>query len=187
MARSLRTISSFSEAVALANNSRFHYACGAFTRDLARGTRLTRKLAGGVTYINTWRVISPSAPFGGNKDTGYGRESGMDTMLDYARHVAHVTDLVITAHPQHEKLYRHFAFKPVAQPVPYASAKGSPGLPMHLDILELEKHLQPEEHFRHFFFEQKRHVVGGFIRRIFGITIWPAIQSGKRRKNCKRH
>lgn len=82
---SVRTFKTEDEAVNLANNSRFHYACGAFTRDLARGTRLTRKLAGGVTYINTWRVISPSAPFGGNKDTGYGRESGLDTMLDYSR------------------------------------------------------------------------------------------------------
>ncbi|MBL4749046.1 MAG: aldehyde dehydrogenase [Amylibacter sp.] len=82
---SVRSFKTEDQAVALANASRFHYAGGAFTRDLARGMRLTRTLAGGVTYINTWRVISPSAPFGGNKDTGYGRESGMDTMLDYSR------------------------------------------------------------------------------------------------------
>jgi (Z)-2-((N-methylformamido)methylene)-5-hydroxybutyrolactone dehydrogenase len=82
---SVHTFKTEDEAVMLANNSRFHYAGGAFTCDLARGMRLTRKLAGGVTYINTWRVISPSAPFGGNKDTGYGRESGLDTMLDYSR------------------------------------------------------------------------------------------------------
>ncbi len=82
---SVRSFKTEDEAVGLANNSRFHYAGGAFTRDLARGTRLTRKLAGGVTYINTWRVISPTAPFGGNKDTGYGRESGLDTVLDYSR------------------------------------------------------------------------------------------------------
>lgn len=82
---SVKAFSDEDEAVAIANDSKFHYAGGAFTRDLGRGTRLTRKLAGGVTYINTWRVISPTAPFGGNKDTGYGRESGMDTMLDYSR------------------------------------------------------------------------------------------------------
>ncbi len=82
---SVRSFKTEDEAVTLANASRFHYAGGAFTRDLARGMRMTRKLAGGITYINTWRVISPVAPFGGNKDTGYGRESGLDTMLDYSR------------------------------------------------------------------------------------------------------
>ena len=82
---SVRSFKSEDEAVEIANNSRFHYAGGAFTRDLARGMRLTKKLAGGITYINTWRVISPTAPFGGNKDTGYGRESGMDTIHDYSR------------------------------------------------------------------------------------------------------
>ena len=82
---SVRSFKSEEEAVEIANNSRFHYAGGAFTRDLARGMRLTKKLAGGITYINTWRVISPTAPFGGNKDTGYGRESGMDTIHDYSR------------------------------------------------------------------------------------------------------
>ena len=82
---SVRSFKSEDEAVEIANNSRFHYAGGAFTRDLARGMRLTKKLAGGITYINTWRVISPTAPFGGNKDTGYGRESGLDTIHDYSR------------------------------------------------------------------------------------------------------
>ena len=82
---SVRSFKSEDEAVEIANHSRFHYAGGAFTRDLARGMRLTKKLAGGITYINTWRVISPTAPFGGNKDTGYGRESGLDTIHDYSR------------------------------------------------------------------------------------------------------
>ena len=81
----VRSFKSEAEAIEIANNSRFHYAGGAFTRDLARGMRLTKKLAGGITYINTWRVISPTAPFGGNKDTGYGRESGLDTIHDYSR------------------------------------------------------------------------------------------------------
>ena len=82
---SVRSFRSEDEAIEIANNSRFHYAGGAFTCDLARGMRLTKKLAGGITYINTWRVISPTAPFGGNKDTGYGRESGLDTIHDYSR------------------------------------------------------------------------------------------------------
>ena len=35
--------------------------------------------------MNTYRVVSPVVPFGGNKLTGHGREGGMDTVLDYTR------------------------------------------------------------------------------------------------------
>ena len=76
-------------------------------------------------------------------------------MLDYARHVAGITDLFITIHPRHEKLYQNFAFKPIGEAVAYDYAKGNPGLPMHLDISRLEEHLPDGKSFRNFFFENK--------------------------------
>ena len=82
---SARTFDDEDEAIALANASEYHYASGAFTRDLARGMRISQKIKAGVTYLNTWRVVSPTAPFGGNRQTGHGRESGMDVMHDYTR------------------------------------------------------------------------------------------------------
>lgn len=82
---SVRSFDDEDEAVALANDSPYHYASGAFTRDMARAHRISRRVRAGVNYLNTWRVVSPTAPFGGNKDTGYGRESGQDAIRDYTR------------------------------------------------------------------------------------------------------
>ena len=47
--------------------------------------RLTKRIQAGIVYVNTYRVISPIVPFGGNGNTGYGRESGLESMLDYTR------------------------------------------------------------------------------------------------------
>lgn len=82
---SVRTFDEEDEAIALANDSVYHYASGAFTRNLARGMRISQKVKAGVTYLNTWRVVSPTAPFGGNKNTGYGREGGIHAIDDYTR------------------------------------------------------------------------------------------------------
>ena len=70
---------------ALANNSNYAFAAGIFTQNLARAHRLTKKVKAGVVWVNTYRAISPVAPFGGNGFTGYGRESGMDAIRDYTR------------------------------------------------------------------------------------------------------
>lgn len=72
-------------AVAAANDSPFSYAAGVFTRDIGRAMRVTQRLRAGVVYVNTYRVISPMVPFGGNGETGYGREAGMESMLEYSR------------------------------------------------------------------------------------------------------
>ena len=69
----------------MVNDSVYAYASGVFTRDLGKAMRTTRRLRAGIVYVNTYRVISPMVPFGGNGDTGYGREAGIETLLDYTR------------------------------------------------------------------------------------------------------
>ena len=73
------------DVIASANDSIYGYAAGIFTRDIGKAMRVMRRLRAGVVYINTYRAISPMVPFGGFGATGYGREGGHESMLDYTR------------------------------------------------------------------------------------------------------
>lgn len=73
------------QAIALANNTRFGLAAGIFTENLARAHRLSAKIRSGIIWINTYRAMSPIAPFGGFGHSGFGREAGIEAVLDYTR------------------------------------------------------------------------------------------------------
>lgn len=73
------------EALMLANDTNFGLASGVFTRDVGRALRVSKAIRAGIVWVNTYRVVSPIAPFGGYKDSGYGRESGMEAIYDYTR------------------------------------------------------------------------------------------------------
>ena len=73
------------EALALANDSRFGLASGVFTANLSRAHRLIKRLRAGIVWVNTYRAVSPMAPFGGFGQSGYGREGGAESILDYTR------------------------------------------------------------------------------------------------------
>jgi len=72
-------------ALQLANDTRFGLAAGVFTADIGRALRITKGLRSGIVWVNTYRMVSPLAPFGGYKDSGYGRESGLEAIYDYTR------------------------------------------------------------------------------------------------------
>ncbi len=82
---SVLTFTSEAEAVALANDTKYGLASGVFTRDLGRAHRMVRKIRAGIVWVNTYRVISPMMPFGGYGMSGYGREGGAESILDYTR------------------------------------------------------------------------------------------------------
>ncbi len=73
------------EALALANDTMHGLAAGIFTRDSARALRMSRRVRAGIVWVNTYRVVSPIAEFGGMKNSGYGRESGFQALYDYTR------------------------------------------------------------------------------------------------------
>ncbi len=73
------------EAIALANDSDFGLGSGIFTNNLARAHRVSARIRSGICWVNTYRAISPIAPFGGYKQSGYGREAGLESILDYTR------------------------------------------------------------------------------------------------------
>jgi aldehyde dehydrogenase (NAD+) len=73
------------EAIEMANNSDFGLAAGVFTSNVARALRVSDAIRSGIVWVNTYRAVSPIAPFGGFKNSGPGRESGIDAIYDYTR------------------------------------------------------------------------------------------------------
>jgi len=73
------------EAVELANSTPFGLASGVFTQNLTRAHRLIKRIHAGVVWVNTYRAVSPIAPFGGYGMSGHGREGGLAAALDYTR------------------------------------------------------------------------------------------------------
>ena len=71
------------EAVRLANDTEFGLVAYAFTRDLARGQRLAETLETGMLGLNVGVVSNASAPFGGVKASGLGREGGLEGIQEY--------------------------------------------------------------------------------------------------------
>jgi aldehyde dehydrogenase (NAD+) len=71
------------EAVALANDSRFGLAAGVWTRDVQRTFRMTKRLRAGTIWINAYRTLNYSMPFGGIKASGFGRENGIEGLHEY--------------------------------------------------------------------------------------------------------
>lgn len=71
------------EAVRIANDIRFGLAAGVWTSDIGCALRMSERLEVGTVWINTYRTISYTSPFGGTKRSGIGRESGIDAIRSY--------------------------------------------------------------------------------------------------------
>jgi acyl-CoA reductase-like NAD-dependent aldehyde dehydrogenase len=77
--------SSEDEVVRLANECRYGLAAGVWTHNLSRAHRLAARLEAGTVWVNTYRSLAPMSPFGGFKDSGLGKENGVDAVLEYTR------------------------------------------------------------------------------------------------------
>ena len=73
------------QAIELANDSKYGLGSGLFTKDLARAHRVSQQIKAGICWVNTYRIISPIAAFGGFNQSGYAREAGKQSVLDYTR------------------------------------------------------------------------------------------------------
>lgn len=80
---SVVTFDTEEQAIALANDTEYGLASGVFTKSLTRAHRMIRALRAGVVWVNTYRAVSPIAPFGGHGFSGHGREGGLAAALDY--------------------------------------------------------------------------------------------------------
>ena len=68
------------QAVLYANSTIYGLAASVWTRDLDRAQRLQRSLSAGLVWINCWMERDLRVPFGGVKQSGLGREGGLDAM-----------------------------------------------------------------------------------------------------------
>ena len=73
------------EAIALANDTSYGLAAGVWTQDIDRAHRVAHAISAGTVWINTYGVLPHTAPFGGFKQSGWGREGGRDALLEYTQ------------------------------------------------------------------------------------------------------
>lgn len=79
----VQTFRTEQEAIEMANDTRYGLAGGVFTSDGARALRVIKELRAGVTWINCYNPTFNEAPWGGYKMSGYGRELGVNGLLEY--------------------------------------------------------------------------------------------------------
>ncbi|KAF4553589.1 Succinate-semialdehyde dehydrogenase-like protein 2 [Elsinoe fawcettii] len=77
------TFTTEEEALALCNDTEFGLAGYFFSRDVGRVWRVARKMQVGMVGVNTGKISAAEAPFGGVKDSGYGREGSLHGMDEY--------------------------------------------------------------------------------------------------------
>lgn len=71
------------EAVEIANDVRYGLGAGVWTSSIGRAFRMAQRIRSGTVWVNTYRAVSYLAPFGGVKDSGIGRENGIDAIHAY--------------------------------------------------------------------------------------------------------
>jgi phenylacetaldehyde dehydrogenase len=71
------------DIVPVANDSNYGLAAGVFTKDISKAHRTAKLLRAGTVWINTYHVFDAAMPFGGYKESGWGREMGSQVLDNY--------------------------------------------------------------------------------------------------------
>lgn len=80
---SVITYKDIDNAVQLANDSMYGLAAGVWSKDKEKAQQIAKRLRAGTIWINEWHLMSEKAPFGGYKQSGIGREFGIDGLKEY--------------------------------------------------------------------------------------------------------
>ena len=80
---SVTTFKTDDEVMAIANGTAYGLGGGLWTADVQRAHRLAKHMAAGMVWINCYKRVNPGSPFGGVKNSGYGREMGFEAMREY--------------------------------------------------------------------------------------------------------
>jgi acyl-CoA reductase-like NAD-dependent aldehyde dehydrogenase len=73
------------EVIKLMNDNKYGLSSGVYSSNLGQSMRVSKAVRAGIVFVNTYRLISPMAPFGGIKDSGYGKEAGIESIKEYTR------------------------------------------------------------------------------------------------------
>lgn len=82
---SVLTFRTLDEAVEKANNTAYGLSAGVWTDKGSRILKMSTELKAGVVWANTYNKFDPTSPFGGYKESGFGREGGRQGLLDYCK------------------------------------------------------------------------------------------------------
>lgn len=77
----------------MANDTIYGLAAAVWTKDIKRGLKLAQEIQSGTVWVNTYQVLTPTAPFGGFKQSGLGRELGPTALDAYLENKTIMVDL----------------------------------------------------------------------------------------------
>ncbi|GAA4642665.1 aldehyde dehydrogenase family protein [Gordonia humi] len=95
--------STVEEAISIANDTEYGLSAGVWSTDNDRALDIARRLDAGTVWINDWHVLSGQLPFGGFKQSGFGREMGPNALDEYTQEKAISFD---DGAPREEKLWQ---------------------------------------------------------------------------------
>ncbi|MCC5815021.1 MAG: betaine-aldehyde dehydrogenase [Leptospira sp.] len=82
---SVLTFKTEEEVLERANATEFGLGAGVFTKDISRIQRMTEGLESGMVWVNNYNITPMEMPFGGTKQSGFGKENGLDTLNHYSK------------------------------------------------------------------------------------------------------
>jgi aldehyde dehydrogenase (NAD+) len=85
---SILTFRTVDEAIEKANNTAYGLSAGVWTDKGSRILKMSTELKAGVVWANSYNKFDPASPFGGYKESGFGREGGRQGLLDYCKLVS---------------------------------------------------------------------------------------------------
>ncbi|MDG2263988.1 MAG: aldehyde dehydrogenase family protein, partial [Flavobacteriales bacterium] len=81
----IQTFRTIDEVIEKANNTPFGLSAGVWTEKGSKIFKLTQELNAGVVWANTYNKFDPTSPFGGFKESGFGREGGLHGLKAYLK------------------------------------------------------------------------------------------------------